>query len=113
MVDGTRSKSNFENVSICVRYVKCGKACESLLTVAFTPNDELDAKSLTDLTLKSLVDAGLDPQHILSQCYDGANVMQGKKGGMQALIQQKLGKIVPYVHCYNHRLHLVAGAALT
>jgi hypothetical protein len=112
MVDGTRNKSNSENVSICIRYVKNGKPWESLLAVAFTPNDELDAKSLTDLILKVLVEAGLDPQHILSQCYDGASVMQGKKGGMQALLQNKLGRKIPYVHCYNHRLHLVVVHAI-
>ena len=107
LVDGTRNKSNAENVSVCIRYVKNGIPCESLLAVPFTPNDYLDAKSMTDLIMDTLEQCGLDPKHMISQCYDGASVMRGHKGGVQALIQERLAQIIPYVHCFNHRLHLV------
>jgi hypothetical protein len=33
--------------------------------------------------------------------------MSGKRGGVAALIQKKLKRNVPHVHCANHRLHLV------
>lgn len=45
---------------------------------------------------------------MLSQCYDGASVMSGKRGGVTATIQNRLNKVIPYVHCFNHRLHLIA-----
>jgi hypothetical protein len=87
--------------------VKNGKAIESLLAMPNTPNDMLDAISLTDLIMTTLNNASLNTDHLLSQCYDGANVMRGDKGGVQALIKQRLGRDVPYIHCFNHRLHLV------
>lgn len=33
--------------------------------------------------------------------------MSGQHGGVQTLIQQHYGRTIPYVHCFNHRLHLV------
>jgi hypothetical protein len=34
------------------------------------------------------------------------------KGGVQALLQQRLHRVIPYVHCCNHRLHLVLVKAI-
>jgi len=33
--------------------------------------------------------------------------MSGCHGGVQKLLQDRLGKVIPYVHCFNHQLHLV------
>lgn len=44
---------------------------------------------------------------MLSLCYDGASVMSGKVSGVATSIENKLGRKIPYVHCYNHRLHLI------
>lgn len=49
----------------------------------------------------------IDPSCMLSQCYDGASVMSGKVSGVATRIENKLGRKIPYVHCYNHRLHLI------
>ena len=49
----------------------------------------------------------------MSQCCDGASVMRGDKGGVQRLIQNELGREIPYVHCFNHRLHLVVVTVVT
>ncbi|KAM3604844.1 uncharacterized protein V6R79_016961 [Siganus canaliculatus] len=57
-------------------------------------------------------DAGYSADNILSQCYDGASVMSGVRGGVQALLQKKLARYVPYIHCYNHQLHLVVVHAM-
>ena len=103
--DGTRDKNNRENVSIGIRYVKEGKVFESLLGIYTTK--KLDAKTFTELTLDILEKNNIDTSRLLSQCYDGASVMSGKKGGVAALIQISLNRIVPYLHCYNHRLHLI------
>ena len=83
---------------------------ESLVAMATTK--EIDAKSLTNVIFNALEDCGLDPNRILSQYYDGASVMSGKDGGVQKLVQEKLGKYVPYVHCFNHQLHLVVTNAI-
>ena len=103
--DGTRDKNNRENISIALRYVKGGQPFESLLYMPET--QELDAASLAKLLLKSLHDTGINIDYIMSQCYDGTSVMRGDKGGVQRLIQNELGREIPYVHCFNHRLHLV------
>ena len=33
--------------------------------------------------------------------------MSGNQGGVQKILQDSLKKQIPYVHCYNHKLHLV------
>ena len=33
--------------------------------------------------------------------------MSGEHGGVQKILQNRLNKTIPYVHCKNHRLHLV------
>ena len=49
---------------------------------------------------------------MLAQCYDGASVMSGKNGGVQKIMQERLGKEIPYVHCFNHQMHLVVVHAI-
>ena len=108
--DGMRDRNNRESLSIVVRFVKNGQAKERLLEIALL--DKLDAKSICSCVLNSLRNNGLDPMKILSQCYDGASVMGGHLGGVQRLLQNELGKEVPYIHCFNHQLHLVIIRAL-
>ena len=104
-VDGTRDKTNIENISVVIRYVKNGKVSEILLDLPKT--SKFDAASILKVMLKSLQDCGLEAKQIFSQCYDGASVMAGKYGGVQKLLQEKLEKDIPYIHCLNHQLHLV------
>lgn len=108
--DGTRDPTNTENISVVVRYVKGGKVKESLIGMPTT--DDYDAESLASLILKTLNECGLDCSNILSQCYDGASVMSGQHGGVQKKLQEKLQKQIPYVHCFNHQLHLVVVHAI-
>ncbi|KAJ6648887.1 Zinc finger MYM-type protein 1 [Pseudolycoriella hygida] len=110
LVDGTKDRTNKEIVSMAVRYVKNGQPVESLL--CFETITTFDAETNAELILKTLKKYGLDVLYILSQCYDGANVMRGDHGGIQRIIQDKLAKVIPYVHCFNHRLHLVIIAVI-
>ncbi|XP_031329369.1 zinc finger protein 862-like [Photinus pyralis] len=103
--DGTKDRNNRENVAIGIRYVKDGKVRESLLQII--TKKKLDANTFTAETLEVLQKNNIDTKHLLSQCYDGASVMSGRVGGVAAKIQNKLQRTVPYVHCFNHRLHLV------
>ena len=105
LVDGTKDRANKEIISIAVRFVKNGKPIESLLT--FETTTKFDAETNAELILKCLKKYGLEVLYILSQCYDGANVMSGDSGGIQRILQEKLGRTIPYVHCFNHRFHLV------
>ena len=49
---------------------------------------------------------------VVAQCYDGATSMSGSKGDVQRLIQNELGRVIPYEHCFNHRYHLVIVALI-
>ncbi|KRZ16002.1 hypothetical protein T11_7694 [Trichinella zimbabwensis] len=92
-------------ISIVVRFVYEGKVEEHLLCIMESEN--MQAVALCDVILNGLESAGLYPRYIISQCYDGASVMAGVHGGVQVLMQQRVGKYIPYVQCYNHKLHLI------
>lgn len=101
--DETRGSCNVENMSIVIRYVINGKPVEHMLSMIKVA--EVDAKSLTRSLLGELQNLRLDQAYILCQCYDGASVMSGAKGGVQKILQDTLSRKIPYVHCYNHQLH--------
>ncbi|MGH0146319.1 UNVERIFIED_CONTAM: hypothetical protein FKN15_016990 [Acipenser sinensis] len=73
---------------------------------------QLDAEYITTQILQYLSEVGFNADNIISQCCDGASVMSGVNGGVQALLQRKLGRHIPYLHCYNHQLHLVVVHAI-
>lgn len=108
--DGTKDKNKFEIISLACRYIKDGKPYETLL--GFDICMDLHAEPMTNFMLSLLDQYGIKKNKMLSQCYDGASVMSGDKGGIQKIIQRKLNKNIPYVHCFNHRLHLVIIATI-
>ncbi|KAK0138933.1 hypothetical protein N1851_024521 [Merluccius polli] len=93
-----------------IRFVSASLPEEHL--IGLLDLDKLDAQYITSEILKCLSDAGYSADNILSQCDDGASVVSGVRGSVQALLQQKLGKYIPYIHCYNHQLHLVVVHAM-
>lgn len=105
LFDGTKDKHGMECVSIAARFILKGKPLEVLLF--FESTEDVDALSFTRLLLSSLESYGLDAKKILSQCYDGAAVMNGYKSGVMKRLQEILEKCIPYIHCFNHRLRLV------
>ena len=105
MVAGTRNRNNAEAISIVIHYVKDGVPTESLLDIL--EDDDLTAECNANMILTMLRKNNLDGDDLLSQCYDSAAVMKGCRGGVQALLGQKLGREIPYVHCFNHRFHLI------
>lgn len=110
LADGTKDRNNNEFISIVIRYIRNGQPKESLL--CFETTKDFDAETQADLLLTTLSNCQLDSKKLLSQCYDGANVMSGDNGGIQRIIQERLGRVIPYVHCFNHRIHLVVIAAV-
>uniref|UniRef100_A0A3Q1GW72 HAT C-terminal dimerisation domain-containing protein n=1 Tax=Acanthochromis polyacanthus TaxID=80966 RepID=A0A3Q1GW72_9TELE len=108
--DGTRDKCNVENMSVMIRFVRNGIPEEHL--IGLLDLSQLNAEYITTQILEHLSESGYNAAEIMSQCYDGASVMSGVKGGVQALIQKKIGKDIPYIHCYNHQLHLVVVHAM-
>ena len=74
---------------------------------------QCDAKSLTILVLSQLKDGGISTEKVLSQCFDQASAMSAVHRGMQKILQEELQREVPYVHYFNHQLHLVIGHAMS
>ncbi|KAK6489063.1 zinc finger MYM-type protein 6-like [Huso huso] len=110
--DGTRDPTGCENISIVVCFVTVNDEIrERLLTIATT--DSFGAETFANTIVTEITEAGLCPSKILSQCYDGANVISGCHGGVQKILQDKLGREVPYIHCFNHQLHLVIVHAMS
>ena len=107
--DGCRNKANVGNISMACRYVKDGVTHESLLKML--SSDALDAKSLKSVLLDTIEEYKLT-ERVVAQCYDGAISMSGSKGGVQRLIQNELGRVIPYVHCFNYRYHLLIVALI-
>uniref|UniRef100_A0A8C2BET5 DUF4371 domain-containing protein n=1 Tax=Cyprinus carpio TaxID=7962 RepID=A0A8C2BET5_CYPCA len=102
--DGTRDRCNTENLSVIIRFVCNGVPEEHLIDLLEL--QQLDADYITTEILQHLSESGYSADNIMSQCYDGASVMSGVRGGVQALLQQRLDRHIPYIHCYNHQLHL-------
>lgn len=110
LVDGTKDRNKNEIISIATRYVIGSIPKESL--ISFEKSECLCAEPMTNFILEKLREFSLKLEQLLSQCYDGANVMSGEDGGIQGILQRKLNQIIPYVHCFNHRLHLVVMTAI-
>lgn len=108
MADGAKDKSRNELVSIAFRYITDGVPKETL--VAIEKTDSLTAAGFKDLIISTLDRIGIKTEKIISQCYDGAPVMSGHDGGLQKLIEKHYNRSIPYVHCFNHKLHLVVEA---
>ncbi|XP_069502501.1 zinc finger MYM-type protein 1-like [Ambystoma mexicanum] len=95
-----------EQLAICVRYVLplSGEIKEHFL--GFRELEDFNADAITESLQECLKEHGVDSILCVAQTYDGAAVMSGVSGGVQA----KSRKYHPegiYVHCYAHELNLV------
>lgn len=104
-VDGTKDRNNAECLSLAARYIFEGKPNESVLGLE-TCND-LSAKGISNVMLNSLEVYNVNTDKMLCQCYDGAYVMSEDEGGVQKFVQDHFKRLIPYIHCFSHRLHLV------
>jgi len=94
-----------EPLALCVRYVTMeGTVKERFL--ALTEMRDFDAKSITAAIEKELAEKGIDQLKCVAQTYDGAAVMSGAGGGVQAYFRNQHPEAI-YVHCYAHELNLV------
>jgi hypothetical protein len=104
MADETRDVSKTEQLSIVLRYVFQGHVYERFL--GFVPLDDLSSAGIAHSITGALSESHIDLNLCVSQSYDGASVMSGRVGGIQAKIKD-LCPQATYCHCYAHRLNLV------
>ncbi|CAM4819981.1 unnamed protein product [Rotaria magnacalcarata] len=82
--------------------------CEQLkYFLGFIKLDQFDAETLTKEIAQLLSSLNIDLQNCIAVCFDGAAVMAGNNGGVQALLRQQYIPHAIYIHCYAHKLNLV------
>ena len=106
IVDTTPDLTHTKQLSICLRIVATdGKVTEHLL--GCNKAESTTGKSLFEIIVKAFESKGVPLEKLKAQTYDGASNMSGRYNGLQAIIKEKIGKHVLYVHCYAHSLNLL------
>ena len=80
-----------ENLSIGIRFVRNALPEEHL--IGLLDLSQLNAEYIITQILNHLNEGGYSTDNIISQCYDGAAVMSGVKGRVQALLQKSLAEM--------------------
>ena len=105
IADGTRNRNNEEIEAVALRYFYKGQIVERVVGFIDISRDQSAAgcaKAVEDV-LQPLY---LNPKCCVGFSFDGAPVMSGHKGGVQALLRKIYINAV-FVHCSSHRLNLV------
>lgn len=103
MADEARDRHT-EKLAVCVRFVTEEGVRECFLGLQTLQG--FDAQSITDAIEEMLQSHNLGDLMCVAQTYDGASVMSGAVGGVQARFRERHPEAV-YVHCYAHELNLV------
>lgn len=105
IADETTDISCTFQMSIIFRYIVNGKPVERFWNF-LTPRNH-DAKSLASCIVTE-INRHLegDPNKLIAQTYDGANVMRGSSNGVQAIVKETFPK-ASYIHCHAHQLNLI------
>ncbi|CAF1991735.1 unnamed protein product [Rotaria magnacalcarata] len=69
--------------------------------------NEFDAESLSIEIIKYLSFFNIDINNCIAMCFDGASVMSGRHGGVQAILRRNYMTRAIYIHCFAHKLNLV------
>lgn len=105
MADETTDVSQQSQLAIVFRYICNDKVVERFWGY-FIPekcnSDEIASILLTELKIV----LGDNTEKLIGQTYDGANVMRGKKGGVNFKVKNHY-PLAHYVHCYAHQLNLI------
>uniref|UniRef100_H3B7Q0 DUF4371 domain-containing protein n=1 Tax=Latimeria chalumnae TaxID=7897 RepID=H3B7Q0_LATCH len=105
MADEARDKHK-EQLALCVQHVVTATGSVKKHFLRFCDLKSFSAESITESVQHCLRDNGLEDLQCVAQTYDGASVMSGATGGVQAKFQQYHPEAI-YVHCDAHQLSLV------
>ncbi|XP_069465605.1 zinc finger MYM-type protein 1-like [Ambystoma mexicanum] len=114
IADSTTDISHVDQMAILVRYVHIDREKNNVTInesfLSFIDIQQADAAALCSRIVNVLFgDYGLNRNYLCGQGYDGASVMSGARGGLQAKIKDYLGDhlYAPYIHCPAHQINLV------
>lgn len=99
----TSNVSSKTQLAVIFRYLVNMKPIERFWR--FLIPEGRNATSLTACLLKEF-DGHLQeyPEKHIAQTYDGASIMAGFKGEVQAIVKEKYAQ---YIHCHAHQLNLI------
>ncbi|XP_042206323.1 zinc finger MYM-type protein 1-like [Homarus americanus] len=105
MADDTTDVSEHTQMVIVLRYVLNEEIFERFWGFFIPENQTADGISKCILEQLDIILQG-NRQKLIAQTFDGANVMKGKKGGVQAKIKAVYNN-AHFIHCYAHQLNLI------
>lgn len=108
-VDSTPDVTHVDQLTFCIRYVKCGTIIERFLE--FIPIHGHTSEYLADTVHNYLKDNEIDIKNCRGQCYDNANNMAGKYTSLQTRIRD-VNELATFVPCGAHGLNLVGKNAV-
>ncbi|KAI6646225.1 Zinc finger MYM-type protein 1-like [Oopsacas minuta] len=108
LADEVKDASKKELLGASLRYIHKGNVRER--AIGFIELKDMDAGTISEKLIELLKPFELDPLKCVGQGYDGASVMSGIHGGVQARMKGAGYRNATYVHCASHRLNLVLAA---
>ncbi len=111
LADEVKDASKKELLGVSLRYLHDGLIKERV--IGFIELESLSAASITHQLLLILEPFNLPKNDCVGQSYDGASVMSGDHGGVQALMKNNGYTRAQYFHCASHRLNLVLSSVAT
>ena len=105
MADDTTDVSEHTQMVIVLRYVLKGEIFERFWGFFNLENQTADGISKRILEQLDIILYG-NRLKLVAQTFDGANVMKGKKAGVQAKIKAVYSN-AHFIHCYAHQLNLI------
>ena len=105
IADETSDSSHVEQLCLYLRYVSEDCVVKQQF-ISFGSIKNCTAQGISNEILARLANLELPIENCVGQGYDGASVMAGYKGGVQAFIREKAPSAI-YVHCASHALNLV------
>ena len=111
LADETTDTATIEQLALCVRYLKDEEKTIQEEFLGFVELKKQNAETISNAILNKIQEWGMDSAKLHGPGYDGASVMSGEVGGVQAKISAALPKAKYFTHDCNHRLNLVIVAS--
>ena len=105
IADETSDNAHVEQLCLYLRYVSEDCVVKEQF-ISFGDIENCPAQGISNEILPRLANSGLPIENGVGQDYNGASVMAGYKGGVQAFIREKALSAL-YVHCASNALNLV------
>lgn len=105
ILDETTDVTNYSQLSVVIRYVNPDGQIHERFVGFRDVTTERTAESLYQI-VRTIVEDFECGSRLVGQSYDGAAVMAGEIGGLQAKVKQTFPNAM-FVHCMAHRLNLV------